>query len=1048
MKDGFYEQLITKALEVAMVEGPAAQVVRKKLKEEGDPVLLHRFLLPLLRQVLDGIAESNGKESNGKMIQLVNSIIMLLADQTNDESLKREIIDESAEVLKAYFQSDSFIQRDVHDYVDAVFPVTGLTISELFTGSRTGISLDSELKKEMLSSDQIWWLVSFIKFEGVRLFEQVFQTLADQGKEVRIICTVYMGATDLKAIDFLSRFPNIKLRISYNTHHERLHAKSYLFRRNSGFHTAYIGSSNLSKSALTHGLEWNLKVTSLEIPHIIEKCAHTFETYWHAEDFIAYDREKHREELAKALQQGSKMLQISMGSDTFFDLSPFPFQQEMLDRLAEQRAAGEMRNLLVAATGTGKTMIAAFDFRRFRKEKPDARFLFVCHREEILRQALSSFRQVLRDANFGELWYGGHTPDAYHQLFVTIQTMNNRIDSLPMGADFYDYIIIDEVHHSDAPSYRKLLSRFSPKILMGLTATPERHDGGDITAFFGHTLSAELRLPDALNKGLLCPFQYFGVTDATDISRVSWRHGKYDASELEKIYSEDTRRADDILRNCHKYLRDHQDVRAVGFCVTKKHAAFMAARFQQKGLSAAVLTSDQSADRKSILDRFRRKEINYLFVVDMLNEGVDIPEIDTILFLRPTESMTVFLQQLGRGLRKCEGKEYLTVLDFIGNAHVEYSFEHRFRAMLGKTHTRVRDEIAHDFPHLPLGCSIVLERTARETVLRNISQRLRGGKNKLLQAIRRFKQDYEGEHSIVRFVDLMEVPLHMVYDHSLMWFDLLDESEGVMVSQDPFRKKLVKAMGSTWLSTDSTSYFMFLKAALSQGFAHREDVSAQQWCLMFYIDIFDEAPGVADHRVLVGRLDDLFKDDRIKFELIEYLSLRISSHDAIELNHTFPFSTALNLHGRYTRSQIIVGLGKSQLNRVFPSREGVLYVDTINTEAFFVTLDKSGMDFNPSTMYNDYFINSSLFHWQSQNATSPLSPKGQSYIHHQEIKKNILLFVREANRNEDDLTMGFIFCGQIQYVSHEGSKPMSITWRMDVPPPAMLLDEGQKLAIG
>jgi superfamily II DNA or RNA helicase len=300
-------------------------------------------------------------------------------------------------------------------------------------------------------------------------------------------------------------------------------------------------------------LEWNLKVTSLEIPHIIEKCAHTFETYWHAEDFIAYDREKHREELAKALQQGSKMLQIPMGSDTFFDLSPFPFQQEMLDRLAEQRAAGEMRNLLVAATGTGKTMIAAFDFRRFRQEYPAARFLFVCHREEILRQALSSFRQVLRDANFGELWYGGHTPDAYHQLFVTIQTMNNRIDGLPMGADFYDYIIIDEVHHSDAPSYRKLLSRFSPRILMGLTATPERHDGGDITAFFGHTLSAELRLPDALNKGLLCPFQYFGVTDATDISRVSWRHGKYDASELEKIYSEDTRRADDILRNCHKY---------------------------------------------------------------------------------------------------------------------------------------------------------------------------------------------------------------------------------------------------------------------------------------------------------------------------------------------------------------------------------------------------------------------------------------------------------------------------------------------------------------
>jgi superfamily II DNA or RNA helicase len=1048
MKEGFYEQIVTEALDAALAGDANRLPHSERLPETQRSMLLQRFLLALIREAMDGWAETASDASLEHMVRLANSIVDVVAENTGDPAFLAEKIQDPARVLKAFFRRDQYAHRDIREHLSAVFPVTGLTASALFTGSRSGVSLDHELKKEMLSADQIWWLVSFVKFEGVRLFEQVFQALAQQGTEVRIICTVYMGATDLKAIDFLSAFPNIRLRISYNTRHERLHAKSYLFRRDSGFHTAYIGSSNLSKSALTHGLEWNLKVTQREIPHIIDQCTKTFEIYWEDKDFIEYDPSLHREQLAAALIKGGLKVISDGGLDAFFDIKPYPFQQEMLDRLMERRAAGEMRNLVVAATGTGKTMIAAFDFRRFRKEYPSARFLFVCHREEILRQACSSFRQVLRDSGFGELWYGGQKPNAFHQLFVTIQTLNGRIDELSLASDFYDYIIIDEVHHSAAPSYRKLLDRFEPKILMGLTATPERHDGEDISRFFGHSISAELRLPEALNNGLLCPFQYFGVSDETDISRVSWRQGKYDISELEKIYSEDTRRADDILRNCIKYLRDHQDVRAIGFCVTKKHAAFMAERFRQKGLAADLLTSDQTADRRSLLDRFRRKEINYLFVVDMLNEGVDIPEIDTLLFLRPTESMTVFLQQLGRGLRKCEGKEYLTVLDFIGNAHVEYSFEHRFRAMLGKTHTRVRDEITHDFPHLPLGCSILLERTARETVLQNISQRLRGGKAKLLQAIRRFLQDFNGDHSLSNFSAWMDVPLHRIYVHSMLWFEWVAEAEGSPVLPDAFRQRLASTMAGTWLSTDSISYFGFIRESMINGFGHRDDLATRQWCLMVYLDLFDEAPGVPDHESLVGRLDDLFTDDRVKRELIEYMDLRRSEHEAIEQSDGLPFPTAMRLHGRYTRAQIIAGLGKSDLHRKFPSREGVLYVESLNTEAFFVTLDKSGMQFNPTTMYDDYFINAELFHWQSQNATSPDSPKGQSYIRHAQTGKRILLFVREANRDADELTMGFVCCGMLCYVAHEGSKPMSITWRMETPPPAMLLQAGRKLAIG
>jgi len=240
----------------------------------------------------------------------------------------------------------------------------------------------------------------------------------------------------------------------------------------------------------------------------------------------------------------------------FFDIYPFPYQQEILDQLAYRRSLGENRNLVVAATGTGKTVMAAFDFKRFVKTNPQANFLFVAHREEILRQARFTFRQVLRNNDFGELWYGGQEPKSIRHAFVSIQTLNNRIDKLTVAPDFYDYIIIDEVHHSAANSYQKLLQAFSPKLLVGLTATPERHDGSDISRYFGHSISAEIRLAEALNRGLLCPFQYFGVTDQVDISRVSWRRGRYVVEELERLYSEDDRRVGDILRNCDRYLKD------------------------------------------------------------------------------------------------------------------------------------------------------------------------------------------------------------------------------------------------------------------------------------------------------------------------------------------------------------------------------------------------------------------------------------------------------------------------------------------------------------
>lgn len=323
--------------------------------------------------------------------------------------------------------------------------------------------------------------------------------------------------------------------------------------------------------------------------------------------------------------------------------------------------------------------------------------MYVAHRVEILKQALSTFRAVLRSHSFGELWGDGVTPDHYRQLFVTVQTLNNQIDQLKLDPDYYDFIIIDEVHHIAAQSYRPILHQFRPKIIVGLTATPERQDGSDIREDFGGVIAAELRLPEAINRRYLCPFQYFGVDDPVDLSQVQWVKGRYQSAELTKIYMNHSQRVDHILRTMEGILVNLQEIKALAFCVTQEHAEFMATQFSCRGIQSAVLTSRNAQKRDELRNQLKNGHINILCVVDIFNEGVDIPEIDTVLFLRPTESLTVFLQQLGRGLRLSAGKECLTVLDFVGNAHAEYDFSQKFRALIGKSHVSILSELDDDF---------------------------------------------------------------------------------------------------------------------------------------------------------------------------------------------------------------------------------------------------------------------------------------------------------------------------------------------------------------
>ncbi|MBK8396898.1 MAG: DUF3427 domain-containing protein [Leptospiraceae bacterium] len=1045
LQQGLYEKLIDKLIstKINALDKNVFYIKENPIDRAEAARVLSQHLTEIIKIALSQIS---GEESLEEQIKLSNKIILLLKSELQEESFEEDIIAIEGKILSAIFSKVDARFSDFEKHLKEITPYTRLSQSELFTGNNAGISLESEIKKEILSSDKIHFLVSFIKWTGIRIFERELQEFTDRGGQLKIITTSYMGATDLKAVEYLANLKNTEVKISYNTDNERLHAKAYLFFRETGFHTGYIGSSNLSRSALTNGLEWNMKITTREVSHIIDKFQKTFDTYWQDKEFELFKIGENSEKLRIALKK--EKISDRNNSLSYFDLRPFPFQEEILEKLQSERLIhNRYKNLIVAATGTGKTVISAFDFKSFIAKNSNAKLLFIAHRKEILEQARATFQGILKDNNFGELFVDGIEPEKYASVFASVQTLNNRINSLNLSESFYDFIIVDEVHHIAANSYRPILSRFKPKVLLGLTATPERMDGEDILKDFCNTIAAEIRLSEALNRKLLCPFQYFGITDNIDLSSVEWKNGKYLPSELTKLYTQNDKRVGDIVSSLEKYLRDINEVRALCFCVSQEHAEFMAEKFTLAGFKADYLISSRSDEREELRKKFLRKEINYLFVVDIFNEGIDIPDIDTVLFLRPTESLTIFLQQLGRGLRLAEGKDCLTVLDFVGNSRPEYDFEGKFRALIGKTNTSIQKEIEDDFPHLPLGCTIILERKAKDFIIQNIKQATNLNKNQLLNKIRNYKYQTTLPLTLKNFINFYHIPLQYIYKRG-NWKRLCVLSEQIENFPQENEVEIYRAINKKWLSCNSNSYFQFISALAKVDFQinlnELSDVE-KSMCLMLHYDIWQNAGGFNS---LEESIRSIGNNKILADEIIEVMEILIDKVDFLETEITLPYSQPLKLHSRYTREQILAAFGFSSFEKKSSNREGVAENKELNAEILFIDLIKSEKDFSPTTMYQDYAISETLFHWQSQNSTSEDRGKGLSYINHVKLGKKILLFVRERNADEFGNTMSYVFLGEGEYIEHYGSKPMSITWKLKTPMPPYLWKDSAKMAVG
>ncbi len=889
----------------------------------------------------------------------------------------------------------------------------------------------------MGTADRVDILCSFIKWSGLRTVLPELRELAARaggiGPRVRVITTSYMGATDPRAVEEISRLPNTEVRISYDTKRTRLHAKAYIFHRDSGFGSAYVGSANLSHAALSEGLEWTTKISQFELPYLWGKITGTFESYWQDDEFEAFSADSPaRLRQAIGAEQGAN----ESGAAFVFDLRPYPFQEEILDVLAAEREVrNKYRHLVVAATGTGKTMIAAFDYARVCRqagEKPT--LLFVAHREEILRQAMGAFRAVLRDQNFGDLLVGGREPSQHRHLFCSVQSYSSR-ELWRRAADEFAYIVVDEFHHAAAPSYLRLLDHVRPLILLGLTATPERADQLDLLRWFGGSTSCEIRLPDAINRRLLCPFHYFGVADSVNLDGLAWQRGGYRVDDLDRVYTNNDARAALVLEKVHEFLLNPRRARGLGFCVSVAHAEFMARFFTARGVPAVALTGDSSDQvRLSVQDRLRSRDVNFIFVVDLYNEGVDLPEVDTLLFLRPTESLTIYLQQFGRGLRQHDEKECLTVLDFIGSQRREFRFAARFRALSTKPAAKLDDEIERGLPHLPSGCVVRLERVAEQRVLANVRESVRLLRPRMVGDIRDLARYLGRPPTIEETLDYLDTSLDELLKRGLWSRLLADAGQGPAFSS-PDEDRLAKGVRRLCHIDDAEQIRVLIAYLDSAGPVEPLPPATRVFVEMFHVTLWGEqslgwTADVADQR--------LRQTPESLTTLRAVLAYQLS-HAPVHHAGSLPeLSGPLTIHAQFSRDEILVGLGHWTLARRPDQREGVLHLAASKVDALFVTLQKTEDDYSPTTMYEDYLISNELFHWQSQSNTSAESVTGQRYIGHRAQGYTPLLFVREVRTLPSGLTAPYVFLGSCEYVSHSGSRPISIVWRLLHPLPARL----------
>ncbi|GAY07453.1 DNA/RNA helicase of DEAD/DEAH box family [Pseudonocardia sp. N23] len=1008
MAEGVYERLRTAKLDATLAGYPDFDPRFLPVEEADQPQVLARHVAAAFQRLLES------ESSPQRRIALTNEVLARISSTGDD-------LGDAIEHLVVLSRK---IAPGVHRLIR---PKTSLSAAALMTNTPGEPSLSAELRSELVSADAVNLLCAFIRWPGLRLLHDELSSLKERGAELRVITTTYMGATEQRAVDELVRRFGATVKINYASATTRLHAKAWLFRRDTGFDTAFVGSSNLSKSALVEGLEWNVRLSAIATPELIRKFTSTFDTYWADPSFVPYNPEDPDDVARLAEALGRARVPSADQMLTGLEIRPLPHQTQILEALdTEREVHARHRNLVVAATGTGKTVVAALDYARLRQTLPRARLLFVAHRKEILDQSRRTYRAVLADGAFGELYVGGERPERWNHVFASIQGLAAYgVENIP--TDHFDVVVVDEFHHAEAATYRRLLDHLTPRELLGLTATPERADGSDVRDQFDGRSAAELRLWDALADDLLVPFHYFGIADDVDLSGVEWKKGGYDTAALDAVYTGNDARAAKVVRETRDKVTDVLAMRALGFCVSIAHAEYMATVFRNAGIpSLAVSGRTSQADRAEALRRLGARDVNCLFTVDLFNEGLDLPQVDTILMLRPTQSATIFLQQLGRGLRRAPDKAVLTALDFIGQQRREFRFDVRYRALTGSSRRGLADDIEQLFPFLPSGSALVLDRVAQRIVLDNVRRQLRFTRNDLVADIRS-----HGDLPLATYLHDADRELSDVYRKKGSWTALRREASLPTLAAGPDEEALLRRVANLSHVDDPERARAYAQLAAPAGPGYGDLTEREQrLARMLFFQLWPNRNGFTTYE---QGLAHLRRHPAVCAEIGELVAHTLDSarHLPKSLGEGL-IHIPLASHAHYRREEILAAFDWARMegNKAHGHQAGVVWASEHATDAFMVNLRKTERDFSPTTMYRDFAVSPEVFHWESQNSTTVQSVPGQRYLHHRERGTHVVLFTRDAPSDDLGQSAPFLCLGQVDIESHQGEKPIAITWRL------------------
>ena len=1035
LPDGLYDQLLTRSLDELIARGTDENARSlQALNADDAPARLAEVLVAQLAKILDDL-EGEGSDKLHQQLELVNFILVSLRERLGQGVESADIVAAPARVLQAIHRQSA----------PPVPPETGLAAPWLFTAGKGSPALLTELRRELAACDRVDILVSFITHSGVRKLLDVLQAITAVGADgeprtrIRILTTTYTGATEARALDALAGLPGCEIRVSLDGRRTRLHAKAWLFRRRTGFGSAYVGSANLSGAALMGGLEWTTKFTERGQPELFERARAHFETLWEDSEFQRYDPADpaHRSALREALRRESG--EDILARPTFFELAPKAYQQEMLDQLQLERDHGRWRNLVVAATGTGKTVVAAFDYRRLCiQQGGQPRLLFVAHREEILRQALRTYREVLRDHACGELLAGGMEPESFDHLFATIDSVASRDLLARRGAGHWYAVVVDECHRLAADRFDAFVTQVSPRILLGLTATPERSDGKPILGYFNNrpdgAPAVELRLWHALEQQLLCPFEYYACDDDTDFSSVPWAQPG-EVAAIDKLVTGNDIRARLVLNEWRRLAGDPARGRALVFCVSVAHARFMAAQLDRAGIKAACVVGDTPSDeRRRAPERLARGEVAALVTCDLYNEGIDLPMVDTLLLLRPTQSPVLFQQQIGRGLRLAPGKEGCLILDFVGRHRQDFRFDRLLSTLTGLPRGQLVEAVDMGFGSLPPGCHIHLQRQAREQVLGSLRRLVQHNWRRLRTELQAYAA-LRGRSTVrlASFLREQAIELDDLYRNAGRsgWANLKRDAGLLATPAGPEDDYFGRRFGDLLHVDDPARTDLLLKVAEPTASYAPQTASEQRLLQMLAYQVDGQTHQKGGGESFLERLRAQPEHLAELAELGEVLQsksrLRQRAIPGLE-------DCPLCLHAAYGVREILTAVGWLSAERRTPFQAGVLALHERKVELLFVTLDKRE-GYHAKIAYHDYAISAERFHWQSQNAAGPQTPAGRRYLDSPGNGWGFQLFVRTAKGQP------YRACGPVVLEQAEGNKPMSIHWRLEVPLPGRLFRE-------